>query len=159
MKKVIQFIFILLLTSCGINYNVTKTEMVFKNTSLKLLSKHKNVIELTYGISTVSNIIFTDENGNWKLVKIKNGKQTQINLLKEPHFAGDNIVVETELALEKINKNTPVILDGSSIIFKYKYPDKILKYNYAGEIEDFKDEKFELNYLKIIQEVIKDNNL
>jgi hypothetical protein len=159
MKKIFFFILCLFSVSCGINNKVLATENTHKKVTNKILNKYKNVITLKYGTATFSSIIYNDIKGNWKLIKIQNGKKNFVNLNKEPHFIGDSIIVETENELKKVNTKTSFVLDGTSINFKYKYSNEVYQINFNGEIEDFKKIQFELNYLKIINEIILDEKL
>lgn len=154
MKKFIFLSICILFSSCGINHAIKKTEKKQRKLSTEMLNTFGNVIILNYGKATISNLIYNDNDGNWNLIKIKNGKKKLIKINKEPHFIGDSIIVETENELKEINTKTKFILDGTSINFKYKSFNEITEIRFNGEVEDFKKVNFKLNYLKIINEII-----
>ncbi len=159
MKKFILIFICILFSSCGINHAIKKTEKKKHKLTTEILNSFGNVIILDYGKATISNLIYNDYEGNWNLVKIKNGKKNLIRIKKENHFIGDSIVVEAENELKEINTKTKFVLDGTSINFKYKIFKEISEIKFNGEIEDFKNVNFELNYLKIINEIITEEKL
>jgi hypothetical protein len=71
----------------------------------------------------------------------------------------DKIYTNSENELKEINTKTKFVLDGTSINFKYKIFNEISEIKFNGEIEDFKNVNFELNYLKIINEIITEEKL
>lgn len=147
------------LFSCGINHRVKSTKKKQQQLTTKILNKFGNVIILDYATSTFSSLIYNDDNGSWNVIKIKNGKKSLTKINKEPHFIGDSIIVESENELKKVNSKTGFVLDGTSINFKYKSPNEVSEIIFHGEIDDFKKINFELNYLKIINEIIAEENL
>lgn len=156
MKYLLSLLILITFISCGINSKVVRAENIQKRVSENILNKYSNVIILNYEISTVSNLIYTDKNGNWKLLKISNGRKKSIVLNKEPHFVSDSIVGETENEIKKVNSKTNFIGDKSTISFNYKYPDEIYHFHFNGEIDDFRKLTFELNYLNIVTEIISE---
>lgn len=159
MKHIISLIILITFISCGVNSKVVRAENIQKTASENILNKYSNVIILNYEISTVSNLIYTDKNGDWKLLKISNGRKKSIALNKEPHFVSDSIVVETEDEIKKVNSKTNFIGDKSTISFNYKYPDETYRFHFNGKIDDFRKLTFELNYLNIINEIILEEKL
>lgn len=159
MRKIASLSIIILFISCGISQKVKRNEKAQDKISNEILNKYGNAITLNYGTAIISNILYNDNDGNWKLIKLKNGKGKLININKEPHFIGDSIIVETENELNKINSKIPPVLDGTTIDFKYKSELEIYKIQFFGQIEDFKAQEFELNYLKIIKEILIEENL
>ena len=150
---------ILSLVSCIVNKEATLNESIKNEVSMQILNKYGNVIELNRETPLLSSLIFTDKQGHWKLINLQKSYKSQIKINKQPHYAGDSIVVETEDELKTINSTKANDIGDSSLVFKYKYPDVIEKFYYKGKVENFKNEKFNLQYLKIIQEIIQEKKL
>lgn len=156
----VTLILFLVLTSCS-NYRKLSESEIISNDYNKnyntILEEEKNVVSVSQYNSRHSKLIYTDKKGFWNEVKWENNQYKKFTHKQFPKFKISDAEMENiNDEIREINSNVKYLSDTAYIKIEFVNPEINRPIYYEnGNVKNFKNEKFDSQYLKTIQKILE----